>query len=182
MAEEEPLCAVSVLVLTPKGEPIVNAVVDLLAASGSLEKRERTATNGVARICDFGFGTHDLVISRGPYFPVRVPIRRILERHPINLTVVLNPAPQYPTERNYCVVNFRITNLDKTPIENATVSSRVPTFPQQSDRFGRIWLYVPTDMSLDLAIAAEGYKQKREEINCRSTELIERAVVLEAEH
>jgi len=177
--EDGDLCAVEIAVRSPGGAPFRGATIRVLDAKGTYEFETKSGDDGTARICDFGFGPHEIIVSPRSCFPVRFKVDRVLERHPIRLEATLNPCPVYPNDRDYCIAYFRVTSQEGTPIASASIEPPIVPLPQSTDRYGRVWVYLPSGWSKSLSVVASGYLPKAVTVNCRSTEVVEKPVVLE---
>jgi hypothetical protein len=176
-ARAQDLCAVTLTVTGPNGEPTTSTWIELVDQSGKVVRREQI-WGSEYKMCDFGFGPHTLRVGTNESLPVAVSNLRVDLRHPVVLKVVLNPA--YGDEmRSGCLVYFRTADADHKPLPGVHFSPELDVSRQPvTDGFGRWQSLFGGDR--DLTFAKPGFAPTTAHIHCQQQEEVDLEIVMRA--
>src|SRR5690242_8321407 len=109
-ADRVDTCAVTVNVRLANGLPIQSILVDILDAEHRIEYTKQVQ-GPVIKVCDLGFGKHQLRIGSNECHPVVLENIEFMPGNPIQLEAILNDCAFGESSGNVCRVYLRV----KTP-------------------------------------------------------------------
>lgn len=174
-ARAEDFCAVTLNVVAADGRPITSTWIDLVDPSGNVVRREQMH-GSTLRICDFGFGPHELRVGTNECLPVTISNIRLVFGSPLFLNVTLNACSFRERMGNACLLYFRVTDEAGRPVPAAEFSPRFPAQEPRVDSFGRFQsLFGGTQ---DFTFVAPGFQPTTVRAQCKETEEIDQMVVM----
>lgn len=174
-ARAEDFCAVTLNVVTADGRPITSTWIELVDPSGNAVRREQMHGSAL-RICDFGFGPHQLRVGTNECLPVTISNIRLIFGSPLFLNVTLNRCGYRERMGNACLLYFRVTDEAGRPVPAAEFSPGFPGQEPRVDSFGRFQsLFGGTQ---DFTFNAPGFRPTTVRAQCKETEEIDRSVVM----
>lgn len=156
-------CAVEVHVRSSNGVPVNTGV--MIEAAGE-ERKVALSVNGIARFCDVGLEVFSVVVGE-PCGRVTIsglsaspPSTRIIN---VIYDVCYNEPPP---GGNACTILLRVRTKKGPPLPGASLWVNQKLY-RESDRYGRIYLLVRYDDSLQGTVKHRGYEDQDISIRCR---------------
>jgi hypothetical protein len=173
-ARGDAYCAVTLNVTGFDGKPITSTWVELVDPSGRVVHKEMMVGPQL-KVCDFGFGPHELRVGTNECLPVTVSNLRLVIGSPVVLNVVLNACGYQETMRTGCLVYFRVVDEGGGTVSSAEFSPRLGQ-PPRTDSLGRYQgLFTG---SHDLTFTASGFEAASAHIECQGREEVDQIVVM----
>lgn len=174
-------CALTVGLLDSRGAPAKLTPVQLIDPSGKIVFDEQIE-GPTARICDFGFGPHSLVVGYGFCYPVTISNLRLRVGRPIHLTVRLNACPPDNWGGSLCQVYLRVHESSGAAVPGARLARGDGTSDNLSDQYGRVQAFLVSGSSVAATISKDGYTSQHLSLRCAHSEDIESEVILKPSH
>ena len=121
------------------------------------------------RICDFGFGPHELRVGTNECLPVTISNLKLVFGSPLSLNVILNGCGYREQMRNACLGYFRVADERGKPVVGAEFSPRLNIRDARVDSYGRYQTLFTG--SHDLTFAAPGFEPATVHLQCKETEV-----------
>jgi len=158
-------CAMTVDILQSDGTPARLIPVKLINAAGKAVFDERLERSPL-RICDFGFGPHQLEVGYGFCYRTTISNIKLEYGEPIHLVVRLNECPADTIRGQGCDLFLRLRTEDGRPVVGAKVK-QTERLLGTSDSFGRVMLYFVRQSDQTLSITADGVESKMLTVSCK---------------
>jgi hypothetical protein len=168
-------CAITLKVIDYDGRPITSTWIELVDPNGAIVRREMIHGPKV-KICDFGFGPHELRVGTNECLPVTISNLRLVVGFPLELSVILNGCGYRDQMRNSCLLFFRVSAEDGTPIEHATFSPAIVVGPAIVDSYGRYQALFKGHHNL--TFSSPGFEDAPVQVECKDNEEVDVAVTM----
>ncbi len=171
-------CALSVEIHDQKDQPARLTPVQLVDPSGRTVFDEQVEGSTV-RICDFGFGPHQLRVGYSFCYPITISGLRLILGRSIHLTVRLNQCPPDIWYGRLCRVYLRVREQAGAQARGVNVAWGTNEPPGMTDQFGRVESYLLEGQSTQARLSGGGYVTESVPLECpESEQVIEKEVVL----
>jgi hypothetical protein len=167
-------CAVTVSIHTPRGIPL-RSQINVVDGSGRTVQTLR-AKNGLAEICDLGFGAYSLDISPGSCAHTTLHEVSVYYGHTKHYEVISGPCPDQDLVLSSCMFYFRVRDPAGNKLPSLTISGGGTT--AQTDGYGRAVMYTNVGTSKVLQFAAAGFEPQSFEADCKSPIEIDREITM----
>jgi hypothetical protein len=164
-------CAFEVTVRSSAEAPVRGVGVWLLRADGSVYSRVQADARGVARLCDAPPGLVDIQVGGNLCGAVIVKYLRPLWLETRHLRLHYDGCHEDFEVTSGCYYVVRVLDSGDRAVEGAHLIGAVPGQDPEldaTDKFGRLFRFVPWGRSLEGEIAKEGYTTEKVLLNCRS--------------
>lgn len=170
-------CAIVLKLESREGPLLGSTLVELINSKGETVHKQFVG-GADYRICDFGLGSHSLVIGANECHPVTIGNLTLRLGYPMFFRVVLPDCEFGDQIRSACLAFVRVTDFAGSPIPNVTfsVEGSQPLWTRKTDSRGR-WQDLWRGES-DFIFSQVGFQATRVHVSCKSTEELSIAVVL----
>jgi hypothetical protein len=171
-------CALTVDFMDHQGRPARLTPVQLMDPSGKVVF-DKQVEGPSMRICDFGFGAHQLLVGYSFCYPVRISGLRLVLGNPIHLTVRLNKCPPDTWYGKVCRTYLRVRDQAGAHVQGVRVLWGTHERPGVTDGFGRVESYLLEGTFTQATLSKEGYLPETVSLACPESGEIEKEVVLQ---
>ncbi len=170
-------CLVKVKVMGTDGTPFRHALVEVVDSAGHVVLTTRS-TDGVAELCDAGFGEYSVRVMGTSCLPTVISRVWFRPGNPLDLVAVVNSCEYIRDNHSACEAYFRVQTAEGKPIAFPRAVSPVTNWNVVGDRYGRITFPLRMGREVTIRLEAPGFAPQPATIRCESVEEIERRVVL----
>jgi hypothetical protein len=167
-------CAVTVSIHTRDGIPLLPQV-DVVDASGKVVQTLR-ARNGLAEICDLGFGEYSLDISPGSCTHTTLHGVRVYYGHTKHYEVISGDCPDEELMRTSCMFYFRVRDQTGKKLPGVAITGGQGI--ERTDSYGRAAVYVGVGKSETLQFAMPGREPQLFTAACKVPVEIDREILV----
>ncbi len=167
-------CAVTVSIHTRDGTPLLSQV-NVTDGSGNIVETVR-AKNGLAEICDLGFGEYSLDISPGSC--AHTTLHRVTGYygHTKHYEVISGPCPDQELVRTSCMFYFRVRDPSGKKLQGVSITGNRGV--ERTDGYGRAAVYVDVGKSEALQFAIPGRETQLFTAACKVPVEVDREIII----
>lgn len=173
-------CSLTVHVRDQRAVP-VDTWVTLTTATGRTLKK-LTSDDGTVEFCDLGVQPVTIQIGSGSCNELT--LRNVSLPWKRGKVVMLTYEPCFYEQgdllpRQGCTVMLRVVDSMERPLANARVLAGRSATPQESDRYGRVFLQVASQSTIEGTVTHPTAATSRFSVQCSRTEPIEQTIILD---
>jgi hypothetical protein len=163
-------CAVELeVVYTDDGQPVVEAVVELIDSGGRVIRTQRVV-NGRTSLCDFGFGDYSILVHDERSQCAATEIKKVhviygvTQKFKVALNFCMDEGDVFG---NACGTYVRVATPDGRPLKGVQISYDKKEMKEITDSYGRGTLTVREGMKQSFTFSLPGYKSQTRVLECR---------------